>query len=84
MYKKAYVDILITGIYNYIYIQTETDTLFSNIDLGNYYTKSDVDGIGNELSTLVLNTYTKTETDNLLYANYPSLTFISDTSYEKN
>ena len=40
--------------------------LFSNIDVGSYYNKSEIDDIGNELSTLTLNTYTKTEIDTQL------------------
>ena len=34
---------------------------FPNIDLINYYTKTEIDDLGNELPTLVLNTYNKTE-----------------------
>ena len=32
MYNNTSVDILIADIYNYTYIKTEIDTLFSNID----------------------------------------------------
>ena len=32
----------------------------------NFYDKNEIDAIGDELSSLVLNTYTKTEVDNLL------------------
>ena len=70
MYNKTYVDILIADIYNDTYIKTEIGTLFPNIDLSNYYTKSDVDDIDNELSTLMFNDYTKTEIDTLLSTNY--------------
>ena len=56
-------------------------TLFSNIDLSSYFTKSEIDDIDNELSTLILNTYTKTEVDTLLYTNYPSLSFIVNNFY---
>ena len=31
----------------------------------------------------MLNTYTKTEVDNLLYTNYPSLSFIVDNFYSR-
>ena len=31
-----------------------------------YYTKSEIDDLDNELSDMILNTYTETETDNLL------------------
>ena len=65
------------------YINSEIDTLFSNIDLSNYYTKSEVDDIDNELSTLILNTCTKTEADTLLYINCPSLSFTVDNVYSK-
>ena len=76
-YIKTEIDTFISNmdLSNY-YIKAEVDTLFSNIDLSSYYTKSGVDDIGNELSTLILNTYTKTEVDTLLYTNYPSLSFI--------
>ena len=45
MYNKTSVDILIADIYNDIYIKTEIGTLFSNIDLSNYYIKSEIDTI---------------------------------------
>ena len=53
MYNKTSVDLLIAYIYINIYTRADTDTLFSNIDLSKYYTKSDVDDTSNELSTLV-------------------------------
>ena len=40
------------NIYNDIYIKTAIDTLFSNIDLNNYYTETEIDDLDNELSTL--------------------------------
>ena len=43
------------------YDKAATDLLFSNIALSNYYSKIEVDDIDNELSTLTLNTYTKTD-----------------------
>ena len=49
MYIKTSVDILVADIYNDIYIETEIDTLISNIDLSNYYIKAEID-------TLVPNT----------------------------
>ena len=58
MYSKASVDLLIADIYNDMYINTGTDTLLPNIGLSNYYTKSYAYVIDNELSTLVVNTYT--------------------------
>ena len=51
--------------------------------MSNYYTKSEVDDIGNELSILILSTDTKTEVDNFLYTSYPSLSFIVDNLYSK-
>ena len=101
MYNKTCVNTLIADIYNDTYIETEIDTLSSNIDLSSYsikaeidtsfpniglssyYTKPEVDDIDNELSTLILNTYTKTEVDTLLYTNYPSLSFTGDNFYSK-
>ena len=78
-YIKTRIGTLIPNIdLSSYYIKAKIGTLFPNIDLSNYYTKSEVDGIDNELSTLILNTYTKTEADTLLYANYPSLSFIVD------
>ena len=49
----------ITEIQANYYDKVATDSLFSNIDLSNYFSKIEVCGIDNELSTLVLNTYTK-------------------------
>ena len=40
--------------------------MFPNIDLSNYYTKSETNDTDNELSALILNTYTKTEVDTQL------------------
>ena len=57
--------------------------MFSNIYLSSYYTKIEIGDIGNELSALILNAYTKTEVDTLLYANYPSLSFTVDNFYSK-
>ena len=78
-YFKTKIDILIpnTNLSNY-YIKTKIGTLFSNIYLSKYYNTSEVDDIDHELSTLILNTYTKTEVDTLLYTNYPSPSFIVD------
>ena len=75
MYNKTSVDILTADISNDTYIKTEIDYLFSNIDLSNYYIKSEVDDIDNELSTLILNTYTKTEIDTQL-ADYATISYL--------
>ena len=64
-----------------LYDKVATDSLFSDIDLSNYYSKIEVGDIGNGLSTLISNTYTKTEIDTLLYTNHPSLSFIVDNLY---
>ena len=80
-YNKTYVDILIADICNDSYSTTEIDILCSNIELSNYYTKSDVDDIDNDLSTLLLNSYTKTEIDTFVHTNYTSLSFIVENFY---
>ena len=82
-YTKAEIATLFPNIRlsNY-FLKTEIGT-FPNIDLSSYYFKSEVGDIGNELSALILNTYTKTEVDNLLYTNYPRLSLIVDNFYSK-
>uniref|UniRef100_UPI00404B2DF6 hypothetical protein n=1 Tax=Flavobacterium sp. TaxID=239 RepID=UPI00404B2DF6 len=57
------------------YNKSSIDTLFSNIDLSSYYTKLEIDDIDNELSTLILNTYTKTEVDTKL-TDYTTNTYL--------
>ena len=57
----------ITEIQANYYAKVATDSLFSNIYLSNYYTKIEVGDIGNELFTLILNAYTKTEIVTLMY-----------------
>ena len=86
-YSKAKMSIILDTYYNITEIQANyydnvaTDSLFSNIDLSSYYSKIEVDDIDNERSTLILNAYTTTEIDTLLYTNYPSLTFIVGNFY---
>ena len=53
----------ITEIQAKYYDKVATDFLFPNIDLSSYCSKNEVDDIDNELTTLILNTYTKTEID---------------------
>ena len=65
----------ITEIQANYYDKVATDPLISNIDLSNYYSKIEVDDIDNEGSTLLLNTYTKTEIGTHLYTNYPSIIY---------
>ena len=73
------------------YNKTEMDFIVSYIDSNNYYTKTEIHDLGNELSTLILNTYTKTEIDTqltdymttlsiteTLINNYASLTLLGD------
>ena len=40
---------------------------FGDLDIPNFYNKTELDAIGDELSALVLNTYTKTEVGALIY-----------------
>ena len=88
-YSKAKVSITLDTYYNITetqanyYDKVATDYLFPNIDLNSYYSKTEVDDIDNELSTLVLNINTKTEIDTFLYTNYPSLSFTADNFYSK-
>ena len=42
---------MISNVYIDVYFRTEIGTLLSNTGLSNYYTKAEVDNIGNELST---------------------------------
>ena len=45
-----------------IFIKTKIGTLFSNTDLNNYYTKTEIGDSGNELPTLISNTYNQKRT----------------------
>ena len=66
-YSKAKMSIILDTYYNIAetqanyYDKVATGSLFSNIDLSNYYTKSEVDDIDNGLFVLISNIYTKTE-----------------------
>ena len=68
VYSKTKMSIILDTYYNIAEIQANyydkvaTDSLLSNIDLSSYYSKIEVDYKDNELSTLILNTYTTTET----------------------
>ena len=53
-YNKPSIDTLISTTDSYIYMKTEIDTLFSNIDFSNHHTKAEIDDLDNELSTLIL------------------------------
>ena len=80
-YSKAKMNIILDTYYNIAetqanyYDKVATDSLFSNIDLSNYYTKSDIGDTDNELSTLILNTYTKTKIDSQL-TDYTTITYL--------
>ena len=67
----------ITEIQANYYDKVATDSLFSNLDLSNYYSKIEVDDTDDELFTLILNTYTKTEIDTQL-TDYTSITYLQD------
>ena len=74
--NKTEIDaIAFNGNLSNYYNKTEVDAIVANINFSNnHYTKSEVDYIDNELSALILNTYTKTEIDTtpkwLLYNSY--------------
>ena len=56
-------------LHQFIIIITEVDAIVANINFSdNHYTKTEVDDIDNELSALILNTYTKSEIDTQLTA----------------
>ena len=46
-----------------IFILKQIGALFPNTDLSNYYTKTEIGDVDNELPTLILNTYNKSEID---------------------
>ena len=48
------------------YLKLEIDGLFTNINISNYYDKSYIDCLDNEISKQFLDTYIKTELDSLL------------------
>ena len=101
LYKSVefFGDLDIPNFYN----KTELGSLLANnnpnIDLINYYTKAEIDDLDNELSTLTLNTFTKTEVDTKLadymttlsitetiinsLSNYATITFLGDNFYDK-
>ena len=60
-------------------LKAEIDTLLENINLGKYYTRTEIYDIDNELSTLILNTYTNTGTEtNYFYKNQISANVTSN------
>ena len=98
-YNKTEVDAIAANINfsNNHYTKTEVDTIVSNMNFSNvYFTKTEVDAIDDELSALILNTYTKSKintqlTDYMtssalsetLMNNYANITFIVDNFYDK-
>ena len=66
-------------LHQFIIIITEVDAIVANINFSdNHYTKTEVDAIIDELSALILNTYTKSETDTQL-TDYMTSLAISET-----
>ena len=58
--------------------KTEVDAVVANINFSNnHYTKAEVADIDNELSALILNTYTETEIDTSL-SDYSTVTYLQD------
>ena len=61
IYNKTEINSMLTGVStdlsNY-YNKTQVDAIVANNNFS-YYTKSEIDDLDNELSTLILNTYTK-------------------------
>ena len=80
-YSKAKMNIILDTYYNITEIQANyydkvaTDPVFPNIALSNYYTKTEVGDIDNELFTVILNTYTKTEIETQL-TDYTTITYL--------
>ena len=68
--NKSSIDTLVSNMCGDVYIKTEIDTLCSNLDLNNQYTKTEIDDLDNELPTLMLNTYNKSEIGTFLIDYY--------------
>ena len=81
-YNKPSIGTLIPNMYDDAYIKNEIDTLFSNIYLSNY-TKNELDDIDNELSTLILNTYTKTKIETKYFNKYHIFANVTSNHYDK-
>ena len=66
-YSKAKMNIIVDTYYNITenqaiyYDKVATDSLFSNMDLSSFYSKTGVDDIDNGLSTLILHTCARTD-----------------------
>ena len=52
-----------------VYIKTEIDSLIANISISDYYNKTEIDDIGNELTTFILNNTCFTDSYNIEYMN---------------
>ena len=50
-------------MYTDIYIKTKINNLIADINLSDYYNKTEIYDTDNELPTLILNTYSKHEID---------------------
>ena len=78
-YNKSFIDTLISNIHDDVHIKTGIDTLFPNMFLSNYCTKTETGDSDNELPTLIPNTYNTSETDSFFtyYYNigYPNTQF---------
>ena len=66
IYNITSTDNLITQVCDDFYLKLEIGDSFTNINFSNYYDKSYIDYLDNEISTQFLNTYTKAELDSLL------------------
>ena len=58
------------------YNKGQVDAIVANIDFSNnHYTETEMDDIDNELSALILNSYTKTENDTAL-SDYSTISYL--------
>ena len=79
-YNKTEINSMLAGggstdLSNY-YNKGQVDAIVANIDFSNnHYTETEVDDIDNELSALILNTYTKTEIDTTL-SDYSTISYL--------
>ena len=70
IYNKSSNDTSISNINKVVYVNSEIGTWFPNIDLSNYYIKTEIDDLDNGLPTLVLHTYSNSELDTLFTYYY--------------
>ena len=80
-YSKAKMSIVLDTYYNITgtqanyYDKVATGSLFSNIDLSNYFSKIEADAVDDELAALILNTKTDIGTQ---LTDYTSITYLQD------